>query len=120
MPEKKTDNYESGSFWSDIKSYFLVKPEIKTLLEYKTPQERENYSERILQRLNVDVTEYSVLNIHKIGIEIPARYVYEELLRWDGRSKFWPNQLARVKRIDGNLEKILIYTFEIGLVSVKY
>jgi hypothetical protein len=118
MPDKKTSKYKSGSFWSDIRSYFLLKPEIKTLLEYKTSQERENYSKRILQRLNVDVTEYTVLNIHKIGIEVPARYVFEELLRWDGQSKYWPNQVARVKRINGNLEKILIYTF--GLEKINW
>jgi len=117
MPEKKTTKYESGSFWSDIRSYFLIRPELKTLLEYKTPQERENYSKRILQRLNVDVTKYTVLNIHKIGIEVPARYVFEELLSWDGRSKYWPNRIARVKRIDGNLEKILIYTFGLEKIS---
>ena len=117
MPEKKTNKYKSDSLWSDIRFYFLAKPEIKTLVEYKTPQERENYSKRILQRLNVDVTEYSVLNIHKIGIEVPARYVFEELLCWDGRSKYWPNQIARVKRIDGNLEKIQIYTFGLEKIS---
>jgi hypothetical protein len=118
MPGKKINNYKSDSLWSDIGSYFLVIPEIKTLVEYKTPQERENYSKRILQRLNVDVTEYSVLNIHKIGIEVPTRYVFEELLRWNGRSKYWPNQIARVKRIDGNLENILIYTF--GLEKIRW
>ena len=117
MPKKNTNKYKSGSLGSDIRSYFFAKPAIKTLLEYKTPQERENYSKRILQRLNVDVTEYSVLNIHKIGIEVPARYVFEELLLWDGRSKYWPNQVARVKRINGNLEKILIYTFGLEKIS---
>jgi hypothetical protein len=117
MPGKKTNKYKSGSLGSDIRSYFLAKPVIKTLVEYKTPQERENYSKRILQRLNVDVTEYSVLNIHKIGIEVPARYVFEELLCWDGRSKYWPNQIAHVKRIDGDLEKILIYTFGLEKIS---
>ncbi len=117
MLGKKSDKHNNGSLGSDIKSYFLAKPEIKTLLEYKTPQERENFSKRISQRLNVDVTEYSVLNIHKIGIEVPARYVFEELLCWDGRSEYWPNQVARVKRINGNLNNIFIYTFGLEKIS---
>lgn len=118
------NNYKNkskfGSVVNDISSYFITKPEIKTLVRYKTRKEREKYSQRILQRLNVDVTDYTVLNIHKIGIDVPARYVFEELLQWDGKSKYWPNQIARVKRIDGNLENILIYTFGIEKIRWKW
>ena len=64
------------------------------------------------------VNEYSVLNIHKIGIDVPVKYVFEELLQWDGNSNFWPNQLARVKRINGSLEKIVIYT--LGLEKINF
>jgi hypothetical protein len=118
MPENKKKKYKNVSLWSDIRSYFLIKPEIKTLVKYKTLEAREKYSQRILQRLNVDVTDYTVLNIHKIGIEVPARYVFEELLHWNGRSKYWPNQIARVKRINGDLENILIYTF--GIEKIRW
>jgi hypothetical protein len=112
--------YKSRSLWSDFSHYFLAKPPIKTLVKHNSPSERENYSQRILQRLNVDVTKYSVLNIHKIGIEVPTRYVFEELLHWDGKSDYWPNQIARVKRINGNLENILIYVLGFEKISCNW
>jgi hypothetical protein len=59
------------TFWSDLQNYFLKKPEIPTLIDFSTQLEREDYSKRILQRLDVGVTDYTVLNIHKIGIEVP-------------------------------------------------
>ncbi len=65
------------------------------------------------------VNDYSVLNIHSIGIDVPVKYVFEELLLWDGNSEYWPNQLARVKRINGSLEKILIYTLGIEKIRLK-
>ena len=58
-----------------------------------------------------------MLNVHKIGIDVPVKYVFEELLKWSGNSNYWPNQIARVKRINGNLEKILIYV--LGLEKVN-
>ena len=61
-----------------------------------------------MQRLGIGVREYSVLNIHKIGIEAPVRHVFEELLNWDGNSISWPNHIATVQRIDGSLEHIKI------------
>jgi hypothetical protein len=117
MPLEKINKNKSSSLWRDLRYYFFTNPTITTLVKYNSPSERENYSQRILQRLNVDVTKYSVLNIHKIGIEVPTRHVFEELLHWDGRSGYWPNQIARVKRINGNLENILIYIF--GLEKIR-
>ena len=102
-----------NSFLCDLKNYFLNSPRIKTLLEHNSPEEKESISKRILQRIGISVNEYSILNVHKIGIEVPVKYVFEELLQWDGTSDYWPNQLARVKRINGSLEKILIYTLGI-------
>ena len=55
--------------------------------------------------------EYSVLNIHRIGIKVPVRYVYEELLNWDGESVYWPNKLAKISRIEGQVENIQILFF---------
>lgn len=104
----------------DLRFYFLNKPKIKTLIEYRSPAERENYGQRILQRLGVSVSEYSVLNIHKIGIEVPVEFVFEELLHWDGHSAYWPNKLARVKRINGNLENVLIYFMGISKIRLKW
>jgi hypothetical protein len=107
-----------NSILCDVKNYFLTTPKIKTLLEHKSPGEKDSFSQRILQRIGVSVNEYSVLNVHKIGIKVPVKYVFEELLQWDGNSNYWPNQLARVKRINGSLEKILIYTFGIEKLNL--
>jgi hypothetical protein len=58
-----------------------------------------------------------VLNIHRIGIQVPVRYVFEELLSWDGDSTCWPNHIATVDRLDGRLEKIQI--FLLGIKKFK-
>jgi len=102
----------------DLKNYFFNSPRIKTLLGHKSPEEKESISQRILQRIGISVNEYSVLNVHKIGIDVPVKYVFEELLQWDGTSNYWPNQLARVKRINGSLEKIVIYTLGIERITL--
>ncbi len=108
--EQTTQNQcKETSILCDVKNYFLNTPKIKTLLEHKSPEEKEGISQRILQRIGVSVNQYSVLNVNSIGIDVPVKYVFEELLQWDGNSSYWPNQIARVKRIDGSLEKILIY-----------
>jgi hypothetical protein len=88
-------------------------------VEYKSPAEREVFGQRILKRLGVSVSEYSILNIHKIGIEAEGKYVFEQLLNWDGNSNYWPNHIARVKRLNGSLEKILIYILGIEKIEFK-
>jgi hypothetical protein len=107
------------TFWSDLQNYFIKNPEIPTLIDFSTESEREDYSKRIMQRLGVGVADYSVLNIHKIGIEVPALYVYEELLQWDGKSDYWPNQMARVKRIEGDLKNIQIFLFGLEKINLR-
>lgn len=96
---------------SDLRSYVLHKPEVSTLIEFPTPEERENYSKRILQRLGVDVEGYSVLNIHQIGIRVPVRFVHEEMMRWEGNAPFWPNHIATIERIDGSRSNIEMNLF---------
>ena len=117
MGQPKKSQCAKNSLLCDLRFYFLNKPKIKTIVEHKSPAEKENYGQRILQRIGVAVNKYSVLNIHRIGIDVPVKYVFEELLNWDGNSEYWPNQLARVKRINGSLEKILIYT--LGIEKIR-
>lgn len=64
-----------------------------------------------MQRIGVDVNKYSILNIHKISINAPVNYVFEELLDWNGDSTCWPNHIAKVERIDNHLEDIQILPF---------
>jgi hypothetical protein len=99
----------SNGLLSDVSLFLLHKPNIPTLIKFKTEVEREDYSQRIMQRLGIDVSMYSVLNIHKIGIKVPVRYAFEEILQWDGDSTCWPNHIAAVERMDGELEHIQIH-----------
>ena len=98
----------SGGLVSDVRMFLLARPALPTRVRHETERERAYYSERILQRLRVHVDGYSVLNIHRIGIAAPVRFVFEELLGWNGDSTCWPNHIARVERVDGRLDSIRI------------
>jgi len=87
------------------------KPAIPTLIQFANDEQRMEYSSRIMQRLSIDVSKYAMLNIHSIGIEAPTSFVFEELLRWDGNSICWPNHIAPVERMSGQLEHIQIFLF---------
>jgi hypothetical protein len=105
----KVPPHESSSLLTDIRHFMLQRPAVPTLIRFDSYAEKENYSQSIMQRIGIDVKKYSVLNIHRIGIETPVRYVYEELLRWDGNSTCWPNKIASVFRLNGELEHIQIF-----------
>lgn len=96
----------SRGVFSDLRNYFVHKPEISTVIEFPTREDRENYSKRILQRLGVDVEQYSIFNVHQIGIRVPVKFVHEEIMRWEGNAPFWPNHIATFDRIDGNRKNI--------------
>jgi len=101
----------SKNLFSDFGNYFFKNPGEKTLVKFASTEEREKYSKRIMQRLRFDVNSYSVLNVHKIGIDVPVQYIFDELLTWNGDSTCWPNHLARVHRVDDQLEDIEILLF---------
>lgn len=107
----KVPPVRSKGILSDTRFYILHKPAAPTLIEFNSEAERENYSQRIMQRLGISVFNYAVLNIHKIGIEVPVKYVFEELLNWSGDSTCWPNHIAAVERLNGRLEHIRIFLF---------
>lgn len=113
----KTPPKRSRSIFSDVRFFFLHKPSIRTLIEFSGAEEKKEYSFRIMQRIGIDVTRYSVLNIHRIGIDVPVRNVFEELLSWDGDSTCWPNHIATVDREEGQLETIQV--FLLGLKKMK-
>ncbi|MGZ2372008.1 hypothetical protein ACXR6G_19730 [Ancylomarina sp. YFZ004] len=89
----------------------MNKPNKATLIHFDSQAERENYTYRILQRLGVEVSSFKILNIHKIGINAPAKYIFEELLKWDGDSSCWPNHIAKVINRNNSLENLSIYLF---------
>lgn len=94
------------SLLGDIRSFVLHTPALQTRIEFSSDAEREDYSKRILQRLGRDVSGYSVLNLHRIGVNAPGRYVYEALLEWDRDSTCWPNHIATVSREGEGLEHL--------------
>lgn len=101
----------SKGILSDIRNFLLHKPDIPTLIDFSTIAEKENYSYRIIQRLGIEVSTYKILNVHKIGVNVPAKYIFEELLNWNGDSTCWPNHIAKVVRRNNSLENLYIYLF---------
>ena len=101
----------TSNIFTDIGHYFLHTPKIKTLIRFKTKEDRHKFSESIMQRIGIDVERYRLLNIHQIAIEAPASFVFNELMKWSGDSLCWPNHIARVNLLDTTLEKIRISLF---------
>jgi len=102
---------QSTGLFSDIRLFFLDKPEIETKIKFHSEEERLFYSQNILQRTGIGVEKYSVLNIHRIGIETPASFVFGELLKWNGDSSCWPNHIAKVTLKEGKQEQIKVNLF---------
>ena len=100
----------SKNVLTDIRHFLLNPPIKKTFVKIRKGKERQDYNKRILQRLGINTEDFIILNVHQIGIDIPAKFVFEELLEWDGDSYCWPNHIARVTKQEG-LEKIKLYLF---------
>ena len=69
----------SKSLISDLLLYVLRKPNIKTQIIFNSLEERLTYNQRIMQRIGMNTNNFSVLNIHKIGIDAPVHYIFDEL-----------------------------------------
>jgi hypothetical protein len=107
----QTPPSRSKSLFSDFRIFLWNKPKINTLVKFNSSEKRIEYNQRIMQRVGVEVNKYSVLNVHKIGIDAPATYIFNELLNWNGDSTCWPNHIAKVERIDGDIKTIRILPF---------
>ena len=101
----------SKNLLSDAWYFLFNRPEIPTLIRFKSDKKREEYNQRVMQRVGIDVDKNSILNIHKIGVEAPVSYVFNELLNWNGDSTCWPNHVAKVERVGGKIEEIRILPF---------
>jgi hypothetical protein len=93
---------------SDLRAFLLHRPELETLVEIRTQEERLDSNRRIVQRLPINVEDYSVLNVHKVGIRTPAVFAYEQLLRWTGDSTYWPNHIATVESVERGRERVRV------------
>ena len=101
----------SSGVFSDIRYFFFNSPQKHTLIDLSSEEARENYNKRIIQRFGIDPEKFNVLNIHKIGVEAPASYVFDELLKWNGDSTCWPNHIAKISLVNNKLENIRVLLF---------
>ena len=101
----------SKTLLSDAWYFLFNRPKIPTLIKFNSEEKREEYNQRVMQRVGIDVDKNSILNIHKIGVEAPVSYVFNELLNWNGDSTCWPNHVAKVVRVDDKIEQIRILPF---------
>ena len=100
---------QSRSVVSDIRRFVISRPAIPTLVESGSDALREDYEHRIRQRLGLSVSEYAVMNIHKIGVAAPAGYVFEELVDRRAALRCWPGHLATLERVNDDFEHINVY-----------
>ena len=100
---------QSRSVVSDIRRFVLQRPTIPTLMDSKSDAVREDYEHRIRQRLELSVSDYAIMNIHKIGVSAPASYVFEELLDWQAVLRCWPGHIATLERVNGDFEHLRVY-----------
>lgn len=107
-PTVKSPPSRSRNILSDIGLFIMKKPAQKTLIKFKSLEERTNYNDRILQRFGLNTDRFSILNIHRIGVNAPVSYMFNEILKWNGDSTCWPNHIAKADRVNDQLENIRI------------
>lgn len=103
----------SKNLLTDIWNFLVHRPKLSTHIKLDSFEQREEYTQRVLQRIGIEVSGYSVLNLHKIGVEAPVGAIFEELLDWNGDSTCWPNHVAQINRINGQIEEIDVHMFGI-------
>jgi len=101
----------SKGVFQDLIIFLARRPAVLTLMEARDPDPPDDFVHRIRQRVGISVAEYAVLNVHNIGIEAPVELIFEELLTWHDASAWWPNHLASVQRVNGDLEHIRMLLF---------
>lgn len=110
---------KSKNIVSDIRNFFLNIPDVSTFVEIKSADERKRYSDLIFKRTGISVDEFSMLNIHRISIDVPAEFIFEELMTWNGDSYWWPNHIAKANLVNGDLKKIKITLFGLSHSILK-
>ena len=107
----KSPPSRSENIFTDAWNFLLKSPAIETLVKFDSKGKRLEYNQRILQRIGEDVDQNSILNVHQIGIDAPVAYVFNELLNWNGDSTCWPNHVAKVERVNNDIQQIRILPF---------
>lgn len=101
----------SKNILTDVWHYLIHRPGTTTLVKHIDSESREEITKSILQRTGVDVANFRMLNLHRVGINAPASYIFDELMQWSGDSICWPNNIAKVSLQGGGLEQIKIFLF---------
>ncbi len=101
----------SGGVVSDTLGFLLHRPEIPTQVSVESDTWREDYTSRIAQRTGVDVSVYSILNIHRIEIDAPVETVFDEVERWSGGSPCWPDHIATIEEYPGEQDGLRVVAF---------
>lgn len=101
----------SKNIFTDAWYYLIHSPGTETLVKHNDSASREEIAKSILQRTGIDVENYRMLNLHRIGVNAPASYIFDELMQWSGDSICWPNHIAKVNLHEGRLEQIKIFLF---------
>lgn len=94
---------------ADIRDYLIHRPAVPTRVEFTSRSEREDYSSRIMQRLDISVEGYAILNIHRIGVGAPVTFVFEQLQTWSATAPWWPNSIAKLESRDRSLKRLRVY-----------
>lgn len=95
--------------FADVRGFLLHRPAIPTWVRQASPEEREEFEGRILQRLDVRVGRYAILNVHRIGVDVPVAFAFEQFRTWQPRSVWWPNRIARLEAADRDLKHIRVF-----------
>lgn len=110
----------SKNVFTDTWHFLIHSPAKPTLVKTDTEDKRQEYNQRVMQRVGVDIDKNNILNIHQIGVNAPVSYVFNELLNWNGDSTCWPNHVARVERINNQLEQIRILPFGLSKYPFRF
>lgn len=102
---------KSSNLWTDIRYYFVHNPENKTFVRIHSEESRQRYVSSIRQRTGIGVEQYKMLNIHRIGVNAPTGFLFDEIMKWNGLVHWWPNHIAHVYLENGRLDDIKIYLF---------
>lgn len=102
---------KSNSIFSDLRYFFLNKPEKDTLIKFYSESDRIRYNHLIYDRSGIEVEKYKMLNIHQIGIDTPVDFLFDELMKWNSETCWWPNHIAKVHTLDEKLSHINVYLF---------
>lgn len=95
--------------FADIRAFVLRRPAVPTFVHCSSPADREEFEQRILQRIDVNVHQYAILNIHRIVVDAPVLFVFEQFRTWEPESVWWPNHIARLEATDRELNHIRVF-----------